>query len=333
MSSFTVTPVTGMGEVGPGTDLAVLVADHAELRDDDVVAVTSKVVSKCEGRVVVHQPGQGRDHQLGPETDRVVARRGPTTIVRTRRGLVMAAAGIDVSNTSPGTAVLLPQDPDGTARLLRERLRERLGVNVAVVVTDTSGRAWRTGQTDIAIGAAGLVVVDDHAGRADRYGNPLLVTAPAVADEIAGAAELATGKLSASPVAVVRGLGAFVLAADDHGPGAAALVRGEASDMCGYGSREAVLRALVAGDDARGFGAPSTGAELGEALTSVVGSAADVEVDARTVTAALSEEDPYSRGATAARLTALARAHGWRPSTPDHPARPADVLRFSPRTP
>ncbi|CAA9342888.1 MAG: Coenzyme F420-0:L-glutamate ligase @ F420-1:L-glutamate ligase / Nitroreductase family protein Rcas_3978 [uncultured Nocardioidaceae bacterium] len=333
MTSFTVTPVTGIGEVSLGTDLAALVADRADLRDGDVVAVTSKIVSKSEGRVVVLEPGQGREDVLDQETDRVVARRGPTTIVRTRHGLVMAAAGIDISNTAPGTAVLLPVDPDGTARRLREGLHEHTGVNVAVVVTDTSGRAWRTGQTDIAIGAAGLVVLDDHAGRTDRYGNPLLVTAPAVADEVAAAAELATGKLSASPVAVVRGLAAVVLTRGEHGAGAAALVREEASDMFGYGAREAVVRALAPGGDLRGFGAPASGAELGAALTSMAGAAAAVHVAAHAATVTLAEEDPYSRGVTAARLTALARAHGWHPSGPDDRTGPPEVLRFSPRSP
>jgi coenzyme F420-0:L-glutamate ligase/coenzyme F420-1:gamma-L-glutamate ligase len=185
VTTFTTFAVPGIGEVTAGTDLAALVVDRARLEDGDVVVVTSKVVSKAEGRVVTG----GKAETLAVETDRVVARRGETSIVRTHHGLVMAAAGIDASNTTPGTLVLLPQDPDLSARVLRARLLELTGCVVAVVVSDTSGRAWRVGQTDIAIGAAGLRVLDDHAGRTDSYGNLLQVTAPALADEIAGAGD------------------------------------------------------------------------------------------------------------------------------------------------
>ncbi len=186
----------------------------------------------------------------------------------------MAAAGVDASNVEAGTLVLLPVDPDASARALREALGRRWGVDVAVVVTDTAGRAWRAGQTDVALGAAGLVVLDDHGGRTDPYGNPLVVTAPAVADEVASAAELATGKLSGSPAALVRGLGGFVLPAGEHGPGGAALVRDEAEDLFGLGAREAVLTALEEGrTSARGFGAPATPEELGAALVRVLGEA------------------------------------------------------------
>jgi len=258
------TPVTGLGEIGPGEDLATLVAGSHELRDGDVLVVTSKVVSKAEARVVTEE----KSVALAAETDRVVARRGPTTIVRTRHGLVMAAAGIDASNTTPGTLVLLPLDPDGSARLLRESLGRHGGPNVAVVVSDTSGRAWRTGQTDIAVGAAGLEVLDDHAGLGDGYGNTLSVTAPAVADEITAMADLATGKLSRSPAAVVRGLDHLVLPRGEHGPGARVLVRPEEHDMFGYGAREAVLHALTR-TGVRGFGAPATAAEVAACLTAL----------------------------------------------------------------
>jgi coenzyme F420-0:L-glutamate ligase/coenzyme F420-1:gamma-L-glutamate ligase len=146
------------------------------------------------------------------------------------------------------------------------------GANVGVVVTDTAGRAWRTGQTDIAIGAAGLLVLDDHVGRTDAHGNELAVTAPALADELAGAAELAQGKLTARPFALVRGRADLVLPAGDDGPGAAALVRVEGEDLFGYGAREAVVRALT-GDpaDRAPFGAPAPTEEVVDAVTRVLG--------------------------------------------------------------
>jgi coenzyme F420-0:L-glutamate ligase/coenzyme F420-1:gamma-L-glutamate ligase len=314
MSAFEVRALTGWGEVTAGADLAALVARAAGeggLRDGDVLVVTSKVVSKAEGRVVAGE----RDAALAAETDRLVARRGPTSIVRTRHGLVMAAAGIDASNTEPGTVVLLPVDPDRSARLLRARLLLLCGANVAVVVSDTSGRAWRNGQTDIAVGAAGLEVLDDHAGRSDPHGNPLVVTAPAVADELAAAGDLAKGKLSRAPVALVRGLGERVLPAGDDGPGAAALVRPEEGDMFGLGAREAVLRA-VAGRPDRGFGAPAPAGELAGALRALLGAAgpaAAVEVASggEVVAVRLEVADPRLLGRTEARAEAVALAHGW----------------------
>src|ERR1700689_779137 len=147
--TLSVAPVTGLPELPAGADLAALIADAApDLRDGDILVVTSKVVSKAEGRVVT----TSREQAIEAETARVVARRGPTTIAQTRHGLVMAAAGVDESNTAPGTVVLLPEDPDESARRLREALRGRLGVSVGVVVTDTMGRPWRAGQTDTAGG-------------------------------------------------------------------------------------------------------------------------------------------------------------------------------------
>lgn len=257
----------GLPEVTAGDDLAALVLaatdGGADLADGDVVAVTSKVVSKAEGRTRVGE----RDAAIDEEALRVVARRGSTRIVRHRLGLTMAAAGVDASNVTVGSVALLPLDPDGSARDLRRSIRERAGVNVGVIVTDTAGRAWREGQTDIAIGAAGLVVAEDFAGRTDPYGNPLAVTLPAVADELAGAAELVQGKLAGRPVAVIRGRGDLVLPPGEDGPGAASLVRPEGSDLFGWGAREAVVRAL-AGDvaDLAPFGEPVPAAELAAAL-------------------------------------------------------------------
>jgi coenzyme F420-0:L-glutamate ligase/coenzyme F420-1:gamma-L-glutamate ligase len=230
---ITVTGVPGLPEIGAGDDLAALItAAVPGLADGDIVVVTSKVVSKAEGRVI----RADRADAIGAETVRVVARRGPTTIAQTRHGLVLAAAGVDESNTAPGTVVLLPEDPDSSARQLRKALREQAGAAVGVLITDTMGRPWRTGQTDTAIGAAGLAPLRDHRGEADTFGSPLEVTVAAVADEIAAAADLVKGKTRQIPVAVVRGLAELVTAAD--GPGAAALVRPAAEDMFRLGAAD-----------------------------------------------------------------------------------------------
>jgi coenzyme F420-0:L-glutamate ligase / coenzyme F420-1:gamma-L-glutamate ligase len=331
---ITCTPVTGLGEVRAGDDLAGLVAVAADLRDGDVLVVTSKVVSKAEGRVV-HGDRAGA---LAAEADRVVARRGPTTIARTRHGLVMAAAGIDASNTSPGTLVLLPLDPDRSARELREALAAAGGPNVGVVVSDTSGRAWRNGQTDIAIGASGVAVLDDHAGREDGYGNLLLVTAPATADEIAAAADLVTGKLTRSPAAVLRGLARVVLPRGEHGAGASALVREEGQDMFGLGSREAVLHALLR-EDGRGFGS-------GAPVEDVLAALAEVVPETRVAVAPAGEEGLVVRlpgvdevgerrqGALAERAAVVAFALGWRRAgARDKAPGEGPALRFVPAPP
>ena len=306
MSRLEVTAPDGLPEITVDTDLARVITAVTELADGDVVVVTSKVVSKAEGRV---RPGD-RVEALAEETVRVVASRGPTLIVRNRLGLTMAAAGIDASNVGLGQVALLPLDPDASARGLRSALLELTGANVGVVITDTAGRAWREGQTDIAIGAAGLVVAEDFSGREDPYGNPLMVTLPAVADEIAGAAELAQGKLAGRPVAVVRGRADLVLDAGDHGTGAVRLVRAEGADMFGYGAREAVVRALAGHpEDRRPFGAPVPPDELVAAIERV-------HRTGRTALAAV-EDDPTSYelglGGPADRtaVTAVCFAHGW----------------------
>lgn len=302
MTRLEVRAPDGLPEVGPGTDLAALVAGVGDLRDGEVVVLTSKVVSKAEGRV---RPGM-RDDAVTEETTRVVARRGATVIVRHRLGLTMAAAGVDCSNVPAGSVALLPEDPDASARRLRTSLRETVGVNVAVLVTDTAGRPWRVGQTDIAIGAAGLRVTEDHAGRTDPHGNPLRVTLPAVADELAGAADLVQGKLGRRPLAVVAGLAHLVLPPGEAGPGAAALVRGEEEDLFGFGAREAVVRALAGRpEDRRPFGAAVQQVELVRALARV----------------------PLDRTAVAA----VCFAHGW--TLENWQESGADVLiEVSPRT-
>nr|WP_218909080.1 coenzyme F420-0:L-glutamate ligase [Nocardiopsis sinuspersici] len=231
--------LVGIPEVRPGDDLAALVSDAAEasgtpLADGDVLVVTSKIVSKAEGR----SRRMDREEAVDAETVRVVARAGRTRIVQTRQGLVMAAAGVDASNVEPGTVLLLPEDSDASARALRSGLRARLGVNVGVVVSDTFGRPWRVGQTDVAVGAAGLPAVQDLRGTTDAHGNLMEATVNAVADEIAGAGELVKGKTSGVPVAVVSGLGGLVT--EEDGPGAAALVRPADADLFRYGSRDVV---------------------------------------------------------------------------------------------
>ena len=205
--------------------------------------VTSKIVSKAEDRRV---PAARREEAIQAESVRTVARRGPTRIVRTRGGLTLAAAGVDNSNVSPDDVLLLPTDPDASAEQLRSQLEPLVGGRVGVIISDTAGRAWRLGQTDQAIGAAGVRVLVGYAGQRDPYGNELAVTARAVADELAGAADLVKEKLSGRPVAVVRGLGALLSAnrpTDEPGT-AAELVRPTAEDMFAHGTREAVLAAI-----------------------------------------------------------------------------------------
>ncbi len=233
-------------EVHPGDDIAALLLAHADLRDGDVVALTSKVVSKAEGRAV----GTARAEAVAQEAVRVLARRGDSVIAETRHGLVLAAAGVDSSNVAPGTSLLLPVDPDGSARRTRESILAASGINIGVVITDTAGRAWRNGQVDLAIGCAGLAALSDLSGTTDTHGNVLVVTAPATADEIASAGDLVKGKALGRPVAVLRGLAHLVLAAGQHGRGAAELIRPSTLDLFGLGAREAVVAAALRTDQA-----------------------------------------------------------------------------------
>lgn len=240
-STIEILPVTGLGEFRPGDDLSAAVAAAApSLRDSDVVVVTSKVVSKCEGRLVPapedpEERDQLRRKLVDDETVRVLARKGRTLITENRLGLVQAAAGVDGSNIGRAELALLPVDPDASAAALRAGLRERLGVNVAVVITDTMGRAWRNGQTDAAVGAAGLAVLHNYSGAVDPYGNELVVTEIAVADEVAAAADLVKGKLTAIPVAIVRGLNVA-----DDGSTARRLLRPGSDDLFWLGTAEAL---------------------------------------------------------------------------------------------
>jgi coenzyme F420-0:L-glutamate ligase/coenzyme F420-1:gamma-L-glutamate ligase len=239
--------VEGLPEIRPGDDLARLIGDAAgDLQDGDILAVTSKIVSKAEGRIVA---AADREAAITAETVRVVATRGHTRIVQNEWGQVMAAAGVDASNTADGTVLLLPADPDASARALCERLRERFGIRLGVIITDTFGRPWREGQTDVAIGAAGMRVLDDLRGTRDTAGHELVVTQPAVGDEIAAAADLVKGKANGTPVAVLRGLGRYVTdEVDAHG--AQPLIRDAAHDMFRVGSDEAWNEGYRAGLDA-----------------------------------------------------------------------------------
>lgn len=234
-------PVTGLAEFRPGDDLAAALAHAAPwLADGDIVVVTSKVVSKCEGRIVpAPHDAEARDalrrQLVEAEAVRVLARKGRTWITENRLGLVQAAAGVDGSNVGSDELALLPVDPDGSAAALRAALAEHLGVSVAVLITDTMGRAWRNGQIDVAIGASGMSVLNGYAGSVDRHGNELVVTEVAVADELAAAADLVKGKLTDVPVAVVRGV-----ASPDNGSTAAALVRAGSEDLFWLGTAEAI---------------------------------------------------------------------------------------------
>lgn len=242
-AGVSVHPVVGLPEFGPGDDLAGAIAEAAPwLADGDVVVVTSKVVSKVEDRLVHLEPGADREaarlRAVEDEAVRVVARRGPLAIVQTRHGWVVAAAGIDASNVGQDALVLLPEDGDASARALRARLRERRGVDVAVVVSDTFGRTWREGLTDVAVGSAGIAALVDHRGAVDAHGNRLETTRVAVVDELAAAADLVKGKLAAVPVAVIRGL-PFARPGDDD-PGTRPLVRLPADDLFPWGARDLV---------------------------------------------------------------------------------------------
>lgn len=226
----------GVGEILPGDDLVELLsAAIPDLVDGDILIVTSKIVSKAEGRIL---EAKDRESAIDAETVRVVARRDATRIVETRHGLVLAAAGVDGSNTAAGTLLLLPLDPDASARALRAGLRASRGVRVGIIISDTLGRPWRLGLTDAAIGAAGVTPMTDYRGQTDSSGNSLQQTIVAVADELAAAADLAKGKLAGIPVAVIRGLGALVTT--DDGPGAQALVRTEDEDLFRLGTRDVV---------------------------------------------------------------------------------------------
>lgn len=263
--SFSAWAVPGIPEINDGDDLVAIIhaaiaaqpEPSAALQAGDILVVASKIVAKAEGRLV---PATDREKAISDDTVRVVAERvhagGVTRIVETRQGLIMAAAGIDMSNVPEGFALRLPEDPDRSALALCAGLRSRLGVDIGVIITDTFGRPWRVGQTDVAIGAAGLRLTEDLRGGNDANGRPLHVTMAVIADEIAGAADLVKGKATGLPVAVVRGLGRYVLGLD--APGARSLVRSIEDDMFRFGSAEAYRLGYEAARAELADTAPST---------------------------------------------------------------------------
>lgn len=213
MAALTITAIEGIAEVTAGMDVAAelvraLRSNDLEVFDGDVVVVTHKIVSKAEGQVV-ELDDDGPDahrHLVESEAASILRRRGELVIAETRHGFICANAGVDRSNAIPGTAILLPVDPDRSANRIRLRLREQFGADVAVIITDTFGRAWRRGLVDVAIGVAGMAAIDDLRGELDDFGKVLEVTEVAIADEIAAAADLVIGKTSRNPAAIVRGV-------------------------------------------------------------------------------------------------------------------------------
>jgi coenzyme F420-0:L-glutamate ligase/coenzyme F420-1:gamma-L-glutamate ligase len=243
---LTIFAIEGIPEIVSGDDLAEIIGSlAADLEDGDILAVTSKIISKAEGRTIL---AADREQAITDETVRVVASRpypgGVTRIVENHLGIIAAAAGVDASNTPHGTVLLLPVDPDASAARLRSTLEERFGIRLGVIVTDTLGRPWREGQTDAAIGASGVRLLDDLRGSLDMQGRRLDVTAPAAGDEIAAAADLVKRKSDGLPVAVVRGLEHLL---DADAPGARILLRTGDHDRFRLGTDEAHALGYEAG--------------------------------------------------------------------------------------
>jgi coenzyme F420-0:L-glutamate ligase/coenzyme F420-1:gamma-L-glutamate ligase len=321
-----------MPEVPAGADLAALLLAAVEragerLADGDVLVVSSKVVSKALG--LWADPGLDRDDVVAAETRRVVAERRTgdrvTRVVHSVAGPVMAAAGVDASNTGDSDRLLLlPREPDAAAREVRAALRAAgAPAEVAVVLSDTAGRPWRSGQTDFALGGAGLEVLDDLRGGRDADGRPLAVTARAVADELAAAADLVKGKVEGVPAALVRGASAWVRT--DDGPGAGALVRTGPGDWFSLGHAEAVRASLgvtPGSPAAAACGIPATHPEpvadrVGRAVRVALHGLDGVAVDAGTSDVRVSAASPYALGLAVARLAAALWGEGLATQVPE----------------
>lgn len=305
-AALLVTPVAGLPEIGLGDDLAALIANAADLQDGDVVVVSQKIVSKAEGAVVgVPDAPPGMDPRrvvARAEAAEVVADAPWALIVRTRHGFVCANAGVDGSNVVEGTYTLLPQDPDGSARRLRDRLREIDGSDVAVVVSDTFGRPWRRGQVDVAIGIAGLAPLRDERGSTDREGRMLDVTEAAVADELAAAADLVRTKAAGTPVVVIRGF-----AWEPVGYATATqLVRDAASDLFARGRG---MLAAALNDDT--WPSDWSAGVSEDDLAAVRRVAPDLAFESVGPPSTLRAADPFSAGMAAAVLADLGLRVRW----------------------
>jgi coenzyme F420-0:L-glutamate ligase/coenzyme F420-1:gamma-L-glutamate ligase len=310
---------SGIAEVTAGADVAGLIASaiRAERRDGlrhgDIVVVTSKIISKAEGRFA---PADRRQEIIDAQTVRTLTRRRSMAIVETPQGLVQAGAGVDDSNVRLGQILLLPQDPDASAEQLRAQLSAAFDARIGVIISDTAGRTWRLGQTDHAIGAAGIRVLNAYAGRFDEYGNQLQVTMIAIADELAGAADLAKQKLAGRPVAVIRGAGQHVLTLGSAAePDAAAETRDadrDVSRVCAAAEPEVADVEDTDRDAADAGDADRTGREP---VSDVPTRAADLQRQ---------EDDLFQRGSRESVLWALLEAVG-------HPERYEAVVRLEDR--
>ncbi len=234
MESLSILPITGIGEIVPEADLAQIIIDAGDIQDGDVLVVTQKIVSKAENMLVPVDASNPLSHKplVEAESVRILRRRGELIISQTKHGFVCANAGIDLSNVERGQAALLPEDSDRSARRIRNGIKGKAGIEVGVIISDTFGRPWRRGLTDVAIGSAGIRPIADLRGTPDSYGRELQVTEVCIVDEIASAAELVMGKSEGIPVAIVRGIDSVWLdPTNSAGNVATEIVRDPADDL------------------------------------------------------------------------------------------------------